>query len=76
MTLQAIGRKIEESGIKCRWCGGKIPAANIHSYNHKGGIEIEGFNEKQWVYFHCVKCNYDWALWKLENLIKLQKEKS
>ena len=31
---------------------------------HEGGILVLGMG-RQWVYIHCPKCGYDWALWKL-----------
>lgn len=47
------------------WCG----CENIHKepilgYNaHPDGVLIR--NGKYWLYIHCQKCGYDWALWKL-----------
>jgi len=69
-TLGEIGERIEKAGVKCRWCETEIKAINIESYPHEGGIEVNGYSKKQWVYFTCPKCDYQWALHKLLNQIK------
>lgn len=59
--LNAIPEKIE-----CPYCGGEL-SGFLH-YPHDGGVLVEGIEAgKVWVYFRCLKCKYEWALWKLEN---------
>lgn len=48
---------------KCRWCEGEL--GPIEHYPHGAGWEVEGFDEKQWLYKKCLRCKYDWALWKI-----------
>ena len=64
MNLREIGEAVERLGFLC-WCGEPIKAEHVHSYDHQGGIEVEGFANKQWVYATCPKCGYSWALWKI-----------
>ena len=63
-TLRQLENKLRREGLLvCPRCGTALGPAQ--TYNHIGGIELKGYDKKQWVYFGCVKCDYDWALWKL-----------
>ena len=62
-----LAERIEASGIRCRWCGAPITADIVLCYPHEGGVEVDGFDEKQWVYFRCTGCGCDWSLQKLCN---------
>ncbi|RLJ01726.1 MAG: hypothetical protein DRP08_05190 [Candidatus Aenigmatarchaeota archaeon] len=64
-TLKEIAKLIVKSGKCCRYCGYRFTTDDIRCYPHKGGIEVKGYEGRQWVYMHCRKCGYDWALWKL-----------
>lgn len=61
--LDEIKKKITID--KCRWCGSELNKDNIDMYPHEGGWIIDGMSEKQWLYIHCNKCDYDWPIWKL-----------
>ena len=37
----------------------------VERYDHDGGVYVEGEKEKQWVYYTCYDCGYQWALWKV-----------
>jgi len=50
---------------ECRWCGGTLKEAK--RYAHPNGVKLEKVPKKQWVYFPCPDCGYDWSLWKLLN---------
>jgi len=68
-TLEKIQAKIEQCikediGRTHCTCGEPIHPEEIEMYPHEGGIEIRN-QGRQWVYIHCPKCGYDWALWKL-----------
>jgi len=56
-------------GKDCRWCSkrGKkvLLPSKIKFYDHSGGWEVDGFEEKQWLYVECPKCGYEWSLQKL-----------
>lgn len=52
--------------------GSIIPGSSLKFYPHDSGIYIEGSQGRQWVYFSCPGCGYDWALWKLANRSKRQ----
>lgn len=67
LTLREIEVVIHKSGVTCD-CGREI-TTRAERYDHDGGVPVKGFAEKQWVYFNCPKCGYDWALWKLLNRI-------
>lgn len=62
-TLEEYGKIVQETC--CRWCGEKLDTSAVEGYPHDGGWTVDGFKDKQWLYIHCTKCNYDWALWKL-----------
>lgn len=38
---------------------------SFENYNHSGGDYLEGKKEKQWIYYTCQRCGYQWALWKV-----------
>ena len=55
------------------WEGKKADVSDWESYDHDGGVKVEGFPEKQWVYFPQFKNGkkyYEWALWKALNRIE------
>lgn len=37
----------------------------IQGYSHKSGWNIEGLDEKVWLFIICPRCDYAWSLWKL-----------
>lgn len=59
-TLEDIKDQIEHA--KCRWCNTNFDFNNAEMYDHSGGLEIEGLDKRQWVFVHCPKCRYDWAI--------------
>jgi len=63
MRLEDYQKLLE--GKRCRWCGCDLSDQEVKHYPHKAGWEVEGFEEKQWLYVVCPCCNYQWALWKL-----------
>lgn len=79
ISLGEISDKIDRAEIRCHFCEARLLGSAVESYGHDGGIEVVGFREKQWVYVHCVKCHYDWALWKIlgdiqEGLSRVRRE--
>jgi hypothetical protein len=70
MTLQEIAAAVIQKHGCCASCGEPLDLNDIKTYDHEGGIAVKGYDKKQWVYFHCKKCDYDSALWKIENGIK------
>lgn len=73
-TLEQIEQMILEQNAKCVNCGRPLTKGSIRSYDHKDGIKVEGFKEKQWVYFHCKHCGLDSALWKVIQNIQGEKQ--
>uniref|UniRef100_A0A6H2A3Z3 Uncharacterized protein n=1 Tax=viral metagenome TaxID=1070528 RepID=A0A6H2A3Z3_9ZZZZ len=72
-TLGEIATILIQKDAQCHWCGSRFDLCSINCYPHKDGIEVEGYTTKQWVYLRCMKCGYDWALWKLLAQIKERK---
>ena len=70
MTLKEIAVAIVQKNGECVSCGHPFDLDDIMTYNHNGGITVKGYDKKQWVYFHCKHCDYDSALWKVEQRIK------
>lgn len=66
ISLDEINQLVKQQDLLCR-CETPISKSRIKCYPHEGGIPVSGFVGKQWVYFSCQKCGYDWALWKLLN---------
>jgi len=64
-TLNEIAAK-----YKCRWCNSRVGA--WQSYDHEGGVNVQGFNKPQWVYYVCTYCGYQWALWKILKELKIK----
>jgi hypothetical protein len=70
MTLKEIAAAVIQLSGECVSCGHPFDLDDIQTYNHDGGIEVKGYDKRQWVYFHCKKCEYDSALWKIVQRIK------
>ena len=63
-ALNDYRRQIKET--TCLWCGYKdLDQLPIEYYPHEDGWWLETLQKKQWLFIHCPKCGYDWALWKL-----------
>lgn len=52
--------KHEKIGRPC-FCGAKLKASSVECYTHDGGVEVEGYPEKQWVYLVCGSCGHQWS---------------
>jgi len=63
--------KEHEDEIICVGCGQPLSSApwRIEQYPHDGGVRVKEFGgDKRWVYIqHEDYCNYQMALWKMEN---------
>ena len=68
--LDSIESALIQVDARCCSCNTSFSKGNIRSYDHTGGIKVKGFDNLQWVYMHCDKCDYDSALWKLIKQIK------
>ena len=70
--LEKIRQKAnKEKKISC-WKTGKACELNeAEMYNHDGGVKLKDVPEKQWVYFVCRNCDYQWALHKILSRLKL-----
>jgi ribosomal protein L44E len=72
LSVRTIAEKIEALRLRCHWCGETIRPSSVNHYPHDCGILTkETFPKKAWVYFECIKCGYQWALWKLLNQVEL-----
>lgn len=61
LTLQDYQRAVINA--TCHWDGAEL--GPIQNFDHSGGFQVKGFAERQWLYARCLKCGYDWAIWKL-----------
>jgi len=62
--MEALRRmQAERRNTDCRWCQADL---NLPTYGapHDGGWNVPGMG-LNWLWLHCDKCGYDWALWKL-----------
>jgi hypothetical protein len=64
--------------VSCVGCG--KPLSEVPHYwcfeEHDGGVYVEEFDKRLWIWVHCSKCGYDNALWKLleQALYKIEKK--
>ena len=61
--LEEVKRKVKAECWKIK--NGICKLGTIEMYDHDGGEWIQERERKQWVYFTCQICNYQWALHKL-----------
>ena len=67
MRLREIGERVEALGGACL-CGYRFRAVDVLCYGpHSGGVKVDDYPYPVWVYFHCPRCGYDMALWKILN---------
>jgi hypothetical protein len=52
-------------GYVCPTCGTGFRPDDILGYPHDGGLYIEQYKMKLWVFGRCRRCGYDTAWWKL-----------
>ncbi|MFH2110982.1 MAG: hypothetical protein ABIJ47_06960 [Candidatus Bathyarchaeota archaeon] len=65
LSLERLAALIDEKRPRCI-CGATLQSSHIRHYGpHEGGIHVEGFEEKRWVYVKCSTCGYDVALHKI-----------
>jgi len=62
MNLKDYALRIK--GKRCLWCHALLKPI-VHRYPHKWGWEVEGFEERQWLFTICPRCGYQWSLEKL-----------
>ena len=67
-----------EKALRKYYNSDNVFVSSWESYGHEGGVKVEGFEKKQWVYFPVYRLNNkgkaikinDLALWKAERKIK------
>ena len=69
-TLAELEEIRKKSTAGCWKKSGICNLGPVEMYEHSGGVFVEGHKEKQWVYFTCSYCNYQWALWKILRRLK------
>lgn len=57
--------RVRFSSHSCPSCGALLSSAEVHSYDHEDGLNLQGFLRPQWVYFTCSHCRVDISLHKL-----------
>lgn len=67
--LEEVRNKVKAECWKKR-DNGICDLGEVEMYEHSGGDFVEGHKEKQWIYFTCKTCKYQWALWKLLRRLK------
>jgi len=65
LSLERLAALIDEKRPTCT-CGSRLHGGDIRHYGpHMGGVHVEDFDEKRWVYVTCRDCGYDVALHKI-----------
>lgn len=68
-SLAELGKIVGDKEIPCGFCDEIIRAGDVDCWGpHDGGHRIVGYAEKQWVFFRCSGCGYDWSLRKITHL--------
>lgn len=71
-TLAELEEIRQKANCECwKKIGHGCILGKLEYYKHDGGEFIEGIKEKQWVYFTCNRCHYQWSLSKILCRIKL-----
>ena len=73
VSLLELRTWIEERLTRDRcYCGNLFKDCELETYDYGNvpgqGYALEGFRFKQWVYFHCSKCQNDTAIWKVVHI--------
>lgn len=63
-TLNTIKKLVNQLKPKCI-CGTTLKGENLNHYPHPNGINLNEYNEPQWIYVTCTKCSYDMSLAKI-----------
>lgn len=59
-------KEMKDNGfLECAYCGTDLTGLPLYAYPHGAGWTVKDLDAKQWLYIHCPKCGYDWAVWKL-----------
>jgi len=61
--LNDVRLKVKAECWKVR--DGVCDLGKVEMYEHDGGVFVKESSKKQWVYFTCRRCGYQWALHKL-----------
>jgi len=69
ITLDKLKSILISKGASCS-CGYKFTQNDFRCYSHNHGVKLADYKEKQWVYAHCNRCDYDMALWKIINSLE------
>lgn len=67
MNVREYAEYAIRQGAQCWDCSGSLTVADIRHYDHDGGWKVDGFTERQWLYFECPKsrCEYQTSFAKL-----------
>lgn len=55
-TLRKLENLTLENGGRCWWCGEALKECSIWSDDNRHGMELEGYQMNQIVFFHCDSC--------------------
>ena len=70
--LEEIKNKVKCECWKRKFDEDFCKLGNVEMYEHDGGDFVEGHKEKQWIYFTCKVCSYQWSLTKILRRLKNQ----
>jgi len=73
MNLAEYEKLALKSSPTCHECGNPIQHGTLKHHDHPGGWRVDGFAERQWLYFQCSQpygprsgtCRYQHSLAKL-----------
>ena len=74
MTEELFDRvcQLVNLGAECM-CGARLSVKNMEWYPHDNGIAVPNYEELQWVYVVCKKCEYQNSYRKILNRARFQK---
>ena len=60
MTIREYAQYALDQEARCWNCRGEVHLEDMRHYEHDGGWDVDGFPERQWLYFECSNgtCRY------------------
>ena len=56
------------SFIRCSKCLTALGRQHLKNHDHPGGLELDNFDEKQWIYYECPICEKELSLDKIRRI--------
>lgn len=65
ITIEMLLSFLKNAKPECPTCRIPFRIEDMDSWDNPAGYYLEGYEEKQWIFFHCQKCTCDQSLNRL-----------